>query len=326
MKNLREGISHLIAGNKLLASLFRPYYTFKFKQLSRRDPRRNANKVYRHVFGEDIDWEHPKNLIGKIYWLQLFSDTRLWTLCADKWRMREYVEGKGCGNLLPRNYGHWKRSEDIDYNKLPNQFVLKTTNGCGQVLIVRDKEALNFQETNKLLNQWMKIKYGFTDAQIHYSRIKPCIIAEELLVDSKHPNDSFLIDYKVWCFHGKPECVLVVYDRVKGSEYGYKLAVYDLNWNNISNEVLDKGPHKGGIDLPCPTNLQSMFKYAEVLSRDFVEVRIDFYEIDDRLYLGEMTFSTGYGYFTKEYYDYLGSKIDLSKAKKIQGMNRPPQL
>ena len=95
--------------------------------------------------------------------------------------MREYVESKGCGHLLPKLYGHWEKAEDIDYGKLPQSFVLKTTNGCGQVLIVPDKSELNIVETNKLLNQWMELKYGFTDAQIHYSRIEPCIIAEEYL-------------------------------------------------------------------------------------------------------------------------------------------------
>ena len=147
-----------------------------FRKMALQDPRINANRVYKHIFHKDINWENPQNLIEKIYWLQLFTDTTLWTKCADKYRMREYVESKGCGHLLPKLYGHWEKAEDIDYGKLPQSFVLKTTNGCGQVLIVPDKSELNIVETNKLLNQWMELKYGFTDAQIHYSRIEPCII------------------------------------------------------------------------------------------------------------------------------------------------------
>lgn len=325
MKKLSKVISSL-KRNDFLLWLLQPYFFLRFRQLSRRDPRINANKVYRQFFNKNINWEHPKNLIEKIYWLQLFTDTSLWTLCADKFRMREYVKKKGLEMLLPHNYGHWQNANEIDYNKLPNGFVLKTTNGCGQVFIVKNKEDLDIKSTNKLLNQWMKIKYGFTDAQIHYSRIKPCIIAEELLIGSQNPQSPFLTDYKVWCFHGKPECVLVVYDRDKSSQHGYRLAVYDLNWINISNKVLIKGPHFGGVDLPRPTTLSTMFDVAKKLSQDFAEVRIDFYEINGRLYIGEMTFSTGYGYFSKEYYEYLGSKIDLNRVEKIKGINRPPHL
>ena len=119
-----------------------------FRKMALQDPRINANRVYKHIFHKDINWENPQNLIEKIYWLQLFTDTTLWTKCADKYRMREYVESKGCGHLLPKLYGHWEKAEDIDYGKLPQSFVLKTTNGCGQVLIVPDKSELNIVGTS----------------------------------------------------------------------------------------------------------------------------------------------------------------------------------
>lgn len=291
--------------------------------LSKRDPRISANRAYRLHFKEDIDWKNPSNLIEKIYWLEIFSDTSLWTICADKYHMREYVAEKGLSALLPKNYGHWQDSKDIDYNLLPDSFVLKTTNGCGQVLIVKDKNALDIAKTNKILNEWMKLKYGYVDAQIHYSRIKPCIIAEECLTDSTNPDARYLTDYKVWCFMGQPESILVVYDRGKDTS-GYKLSVYDLNWNDISVRTLKKNsPHYGGKGMSRPLALEQMIESARILSKDCLEVRVDFYEINGRLYLGEMTFSTAYGYFSDDYYQYLGSKIDLSKAKLVSKMNRP---
>lgn len=296
-----------------------------FKHLTNQDPRINANSIYRSVFNKDIDWDNPKDLIEKIYWLQLFTDTSLWTKCADKYRMREYVEGKGLGHLLPQNYGHWDKAEEIDFNILPDSFVLKTTNGCGQVLLVPDKTKLNISKTIKLLNQWMSIKYGFTDAQIHYSRIKPCIIAEEYLSPKSNKQDTSLTDYKVWCFHGSPEYILVVYDRViLGKHQGYSLSAYDLEWNDISNRSLNKSNiHYSGKQVPRPETLNEMIDSAKILSKDFPEVRVDFYEIEGKLYLGELTFTTGYGYHTKEFYEYLGSKIDLSKVERISSMNRP---
>ena len=294
-----------------------------FRKMALQDPRINANRVYKHIFHKDINWENPQNLIEKIYWLQLFTDTTLWTKCADKYRMREYVESKGCGHLLPKLYGHWENAEDIDYGKLPQSFVLKTTNGCGQVLIVPDKSELNIVETNKLLNQWMELKYGFTDAQIHYSRIEPCIIAEEYL--SVNEKRQSLIDYKVWCFEGKPEYILVVHDRIiRGPGRNYKTSAYDLDWNNISDRALNKDNcHFDGIDLPRPKCLDGMIKHAAILSASFSEVRVDFYDIDGRLVLGEMTFTSGYGSHNEAFYEYLGSKIDLSKVRKLREINKP---
>ncbi len=297
--------------------------------LVKRNPRITANKAYKSTFKKNINWNSPKDLIEKIYWLQLFTDTTLWTQCADKYRVREFVKSKGLEELLPELYGHWDNAEDIEFSKLPDSFVLKTTNGCGQVLIVKNKRELNIPDTKYLFNDWMKLKYGFKDAQIHYSRIKPCIIAEEYLTTKNQKSNTSLIDYKVWCFHGKPEYILVVYDRsLKGMESensnGYSLAAFDLEWNEISDKVFNKdNKHYGNNRIERPSRLSDMLKYAEMLSENFIEVRVDFYETDGRLSLGELTFSTGYGYHTKEFYEYLGSKIDLSKAKRVRKMNRP---
>ena len=305
------------------------YRNWQFKRMANRDPRINANEVYRAVFHKDIDWDNPKNLIEKIYWLQLFTDTSKWTLCADKYRMREYVASKGCGHLLPKLYGHYRKASEIDFDELPDSFVLKTTNGCGQVLVVRDKKEIDIPKTVELLDSWLKIKYGYTDAQIHYSRIKPCIIAEENLSVHIHDNPGgALTDYKLWCFNGEPTFFLIVDDRViLGPNRGYSLSAFSLNWENISGQVFDLGnKHYSGKDIPPPACLDEMINTARILSEDFKEVRCDFYDIDGKLYIGEMTFTTGYGYFSQEFYEYLGSKIDFSDVKRIDGMNRPPRV
>lgn len=321
MKSLKRKIAESIPGVRLLLE---QRDRRMFKAIASADPRANANRVYRSIFNKDINWEAPRNLIEKIYWLEMFSDTSLWTLCADKFRMRQYVESKGFGHLLPKNYGHWLNADDIDFDSLPEQFVLKTTNGCGQVLLVKDKTELNIRKTRKLLNEWMRLKYGYTDGQVHYSRIKPCIIAEEYL--SCADCDS-LTDYKVWCFNGKAEYVLVVYDRViLGKHQGYSLSAYDLEWNDISRRVLRKdNKHFSGRPVDRPQNLEAMIEAAQKLSTGFPQVRVDFFETDgNRLSIGELTFSTGYGYHTDEFYDYLGTKVDLGIAKRIDGINRPP--
>lgn len=280
----------------------------------KKDPRIMANRAFKAAFGRDIDWENPKNLIEKQYWLQLNTDTTLWTLCADKYRVREYVKDKGCGEILNELYGKWDAVCDVDYSSLPEKFVLKTNNGCGEVFVIKDKNNLDIQSTNRQLNAWMKEKYGYASVQLHYSRIKPCVIAEKLLEESGKCatlSSQSLIDYKIWCFNGKPECVLVVFDRVIGKES--KQSIYDLEWNNISSKVFKPNVKYYEEDIPKPKHFDKMLDYARILSDGFPQVRTDFYYVDDKVVFGELTFTAGYGDLSDEYYEHLGEQIILPK-------------
>lgn len=310
MSNFKKTIFKI----KPLLFVWKKLSWIKLKYYLKKNPRIIADKNYRVVFKKNINWENPKNLIEKIYWLQLYSDTTLWTKCADKYLVRDYVEEKGCGETLNKLYGKWDSVDEINWQTLPKSFVLKTNNSCGQVILVKDKNLINIQEIKQKLNSWLKEKYGFYDLQLHYTRIKPIIIAEQLF-ENKTDIDKSLIDYKIWCFHGVPEFVLVVYNRSKN---GYYLSTYDLNWNNISEKTINKNSvHYSGIEIPKPKSLKKMIETAKVLSNEFPQVRIDFYDIDGVAIFGEMTFTTGYGYFSNDFYDYLGSKIDLNKINRI---------
>ena len=216
--------------------------------------------------------------------------------------------------MLNKLYGYWESVEDIDYNSLPSSFVMKTTNSSGQIIVVRDKSKLDIENANKKLNRWLKFIYGLTSAQLHYMQIKPAIIAEEFLENKVEP-EKMLVDYKIWCFGGVPESILVVYDR---NGENYKLSVFDLEWNNISERTLrTDSPHYGGNDVPKPASFDEMIVAARKLSSGFPEVRVDFYDIDGRPVFGELTFSTGYGYFTDEYYSYLGEKVDIESVERV---------
>ena len=294
----------------LIRRCFNRYCAYRFK----RNPMALANSDYRRVMGKDIDWSSPKNLIEKIYWMLFNTDTSLWSLCADKYNVRKFVEERGCGDMLNQLYGCWSRVGDIDYASLPESFVLKTSNSSGQVIIVKDKRQFNVGAANKKLNRWLHFVYGLTNAQLHYMRIEPCVIAERLLVNTASSDES-LVDYKIWCFDGVPESVLVVYGR-KGEDY--KLSVFDLQWNNISDKTLKRtSPHFGGDCIAKPASFDKMVEAAKKLSAGFPEVRVDFYDISGNPIFGELTFSTGYSYFTDEYYDYLGSKVNIANVKKV---------
>lgn len=276
------------------------------------NPKKEMERVYKKVFHQMPNIDNPKNLIEKIYWLQLHSDTSLWTKCADKYLVREYLHELGMDQYLPKLYGKWDSANDIDFNQLPDKYILKTNNGCGTCIIVRNNDK-DPDKMRKMLKEWMIVPYGWSGAQIHYTRIKPCIIAEQLLENSAKDNvvsPSSLIDYKIWCFNGEPECIFVVYNR--NGHYA-KIALYEKDWNVIDNKMIpteyksvDSKKH-----IERPKCLEEMLDVAKKLSAPFKEVRVDLYVVEDKPVFGELTFTTGYGYFTEEYYNYLGSKFEV---------------
>lgn len=317
---MSEKLKTFIKNVRLFNYLWRRIDWIRTKHLLKKDIHSYINKIYRRNFKRDINWENPVNLIEKIYWMQIYTDTSLWTRCSDKYIVREYVKEKGCEETLNTLYGKWDNAEDIDWDSLPESFVLKTNNSCGQVILVRNNKELDIPKTINQLNYWLNLNYGYKGAQLHYTKIKPCIIAEELFENKNNPKQS-LVDYKIWCFNGVPECVLVVYNR---SQNGYSLLSYDLEWNNISEKTfkLDT-PSYIPEEVPKPKSLDQMIKYSKILSKGILQVRVDFYDIDGEAVFGEMTFTTGYGYYSDEYYDYLGSKIDLNMVKKLDQPNSP---
>lgn len=222
---------------------------------------------------------------------------------------------------MPKLLGRWDKSDEIDFNSLPQRFILKTNNGCAQCVIVDKSKDNDFNRIRLMFAQWLQIPYGWSGAQLHYTRIRPCIIAEELLQQSEEErriSPSSLIDYKVWCFNGRPQCIWVAYNRRMGKYVD--MALYNTSWipmpqflksNSIEQYRLD-------ISIPKPKCLDLMLELASKLSAPFPEVRVDFYIIDANPVVGEMTFTSGYGYFTDEYYNYLGGLIDLNRVKKIK--------
>lgn len=298
----------LVVKAKLVDLLFKVAYKIK--------PRYASDIMYFRAFGKKQNLENPKTLVEKINWMQFFADTSLWTTCADKYKMREYIASKGLENYLPRLLGHWDNPEEIDFTELPNMFVLKSNNGCGTVMIVKDKSELDVSSTKKVLKKWLK-PYGYVGGQTHYLRIKPCIIAEELLIQDDESNKISplsLVDYKMWCINGEPESIWVAYNRHDALKVN--MALFDTKWNPMPQFLRDTDletydPH---TVIPKPACLDVMFEIAKKIAAPFPELRLDFYVVDGTPYIGEMTFTTGYGYFTDEYYEYLGSIMDISKV------------
>lgn len=276
---------------------------------------------FRRYFGRKMNLKNPQDINEKISWLELFSDTSLWTKCTDKYAVREYVKECGLENILVELYGKWDKAEDIDWNKLPQQFILKTNNGSGTVLVVNDKDKLNIEDTaikfNKMLHQFDNL----ATTEFHYQGIKPCIIAEELLIADEEERkwSTSIIDYKIWCFNGIVDSIWTCSNR---DSHSTEVALFDRDWNyrpeaSVFNEHYREQKHI----TPKPECLQQLIETAEKLSKPFPCVRVDLYIVKGKIYFGELTFTSLGGtmdFYTTEELLRMGQKIDISNVKKIK--------
>ena len=151
------------------------------------------------------NFKSPRDINEKINWLKFYGDTSQWVELADKYAVRSYIKKHGLSDILVHLYGKWDNAEDIDWDSLPNKFVLKCNNGSGDVVICHDKEQINRKDTISYLKKMLNRSFGIVSGEMHYAEMKPCIIAEELLDNTTQPcKSTSLIDYKIWCFDGKP--------------------------------------------------------------------------------------------------------------------------
>ena len=266
-------------------------------------------KEYLKVFGNILDWNNLRTYTEKMQWEKIYNKNSIKTTLTDKYAVREWVEGKiGKDYLIPL-IGVWDSFDNIDFDLLPKQFVLKTNHGTGTNLIVKDKNKINMRRAKRMFDDWMKTDYAFTNSlQLHYRDIKRKIIAEKYL----ETNLGELQDYKFLCFDGKP-CFCWV-DLGRYSKH--TRTVFDMNWKLQPWTQASYGI--ANYDIPMPKNFDMMIDIANILSKGFSHVRVDLYNIDGKIYFGEMTFTNGSGLdpiIPKEYDKVLGDYWKLPKNK-----------
>ncbi len=284
------------------------------------NPKIEIYRNYKAHFHHKPNLDNPRDLIEKIYWMQLHSDTRSWTMLADKYRMREYCEKKGFGEYLPKVYGVWTKVDDIEWDKLPQRFVMKLNNGCGTVWIINDKDEYDIEGLKKKIKKVIKMPYGYRGFQPHYLGIKPLIFAEEFLEESEDQklfSPNSIVDYKVWCFNGKVESCYVAYNRSKSR---LTVDLYDSEWTRIikSLQNFKKDRFDPNVTVPRPSSWELMKHIASILSERQPQMRVDFYEINGRPIIGELTMATGFGYFTEAYYQHLGDLTDVTLLPRVK--------
>lgn len=270
-------------------------------------------------FGHMPNFKHPNDLNEKILYMKLFTDTSQWTQMADKYKVRKYVESCGLSDILIPLYGAWERVEDIPFDKLPQTFILKANNGDGKGTNIKvDKSKMNDADWHSLFNKlhgWLTKKHiGALSGEPQYRNIKPMIIAEELLPCNE--GDISLIDYKLWCFGGKPHSFLICTER-QDDGFHISMDCYDLNWNRHTENIRATSHVRiASKALPRPDCLDKIIDTARILSKPFPEVRVDLYAVAGKVYFGELTFTSLGGmmnYYTPEYLEEMGKMVIIKK-------------
>lgn len=278
--------------------------------------RENIIKLqFKYHLSYDLNLDNPKTFNEKIQWLKLYYHDPLITKCSDKYLAREYIKEKISDEYLIPLISVYDNAEDIDFNTLPNQFVLKLNWGSGQNIIVKDKNTLNIEETKNKLKYWMEFynNHYYGSFEWSYKNITPKIVCEQYIEQF----DGNLYDYKIFCFNGEPQFFKVNIEHIPV----YKECFYDINWNKLdlitiaSNSVLYEG------DVEKPHCFDLMLEIAKKIAKDFIFIRVDFYIIDNKLKIGELTFypSNGMAKLEPEKWDYkFGELLSLPKTKKIE--------
>ena len=261
-------------------------------------------KYFSH-FKKPLDLKNPKTFNEKLQWLKLYYQKESHTAMVDKYEMKTYVtEQVGPGYVVPL-LGVWDSVDEIDFDTLPEKFVLKTTHDCAGLVICTDKSALDIAAAKAKLRNAMKNSYYLYYREWPYKNVVPRVIAEEYMVDE---SGTQLKDYKFFCFGGEPYCVQVDFDRFQG----HKKNLYSLEW-----ELLDFSfnyPAHPEVEIAKPAAFDKMLEIAKKLSAGEPYVRVDFYCVSGQPYVGEITFfpASGYGKFVPEKYDRIfGDKIIL---------------
>jgi len=263
-------------------------------------------QYYCKMGGKKLNLDQPVTFSEKLQWLKLYDRNPAYTQMVDKYEMRKYITAKLGEEYLIPLIGVYDKFEDIDFAKLPDQFVLKTTHDSGGLVICTDKSQLDIEAARNTINRCLHRKYYHHKREWPYKDVKPRIVCEKYMIDEASHD---LMDYKFLCFNGIPKCSSLCWNRNKPT--GLYIDFYDMDWIPMPCKIPCP---TSGQTFPKPQTYAKMVEFAEKLAKDIPFVRVDFYEVNGQLYVGELTFFPGSGYVEMEpesYNELLGSWIEL---------------
>ncbi len=284
---MRKFIKYFYNETKIGAFLLNPSKKlYKYYRTRMIPEKKYIKDQFEVILNYELNLDNPKTLNEKIQWLK-FNDRRtLHTICADKYAVREHIKERiGEKYLIPLLY-KTENVNDIHASNLPDEpFVIKTNHDSGGVVLVQDKNNMDWKDVRKDLLKKLKTNYYYTGKEWQYKNIKPCIIIEELLLDE---NNNIPSDYKLHCFNGKLKFTQIDTGRFENHERH----LHDIDWNLIDCQWF----FKSGEGVEKPKLMDKMQELAEELAKDFDYVRIDLYNIGEKIYFGEITFTPGSGW------------------------------
>ncbi len=260
---------------------------------------------FRLALHQKLNLKDPKTYNEKIQWLKLHDRKPEYTMMVDKYAVRKYIADTiGAEYSIPLVGGPWKTFDEIDFDKLPDQFVLKCNHDSGGLVICKDKAKLDLDAARRKINKSLRRNFYHANREWPYKDVKPCIIAEQYMVDE---SGYELKDYKFFCFDGEPKALFIATDRNVATKFDF----YDIDFNHLpftnGHPCADVPPEK-------PSGFDEMVRLSRILSKGIKHVRVDFYEVNGRVYFGELTFSHWSGmvpFEPKEWDETFGSWIKL---------------
>ena len=262
------------------------------------------------LFGSKPDLENPRTFCEKLQWLKLHDRNPAYTAMVDKYEVKRHVAEKIGEQYIIPTIGVWDSFDEIDFDALPEQFVLKCTHDSGGLVICRDKSNFDMAKARQKINRSLKRNYYYLGREWPYKNVKPRIIAEKYMEDS---GSEELKDYKFFCFEGVPGYCQVISDRSTNE----KIDFFDMSWNHqpfvgVIGLTLDVG--NSDVPVSKPVSFETMKELSQKLAAGIPFCRVDFYEVNGQLFFGEVTFypASGFGKFTPdEWNTILGDRIHL---------------
>lgn len=289
--SIKRKIRYVSNKNKFIKEIYLLANRIKIKLLAKLSDETFAKIVYKENTGRKLDLKNPTTFNEKLWWLKLNNRDPLLTICSDKYKVREYVKSCGLEHILTKLYGVYDNAEDINFDELPPKAFIKTNHGSGMNIIWDKNKPFNISKFRKKFNKALKQNYYWQSREWNYKNIEPKIIVEEFLEDSP------FVDYKFMCFDGKVKLVFAeigICDADGTHNPFSKRNVYDRNFNYLNIKVGREQFDKSLISKP--KNFDKMIEYAEILSKPFPHCRVDLYNINGKIYFGEITFYHGGGY------------------------------
>ena len=266
---------------------------------------------YKKIFNKELNLENPKTFNEKLQWLKLYDRKKIYTTMVDKYEVKKYVSDKINNDYIIPTIGKWNKFEEINFDKLPEQFVLKCTHDSGSVIICKSKEKFNKNEAKVKINKALKKNYYYNSREWPYKNVKPRIIAEPYLENEKGKG---LIDYKFFCFNGIPKFLYVS----EGLE-NHKTASISFLDMNFQRTDFKRKDYKEYEKIPeKPVNFEKMKELSKILSKGVPFLRVDFYEIKGKIFFSELTFypCSGFLPFEPEEYDkIIGDMLILPRER-----------